>query len=613
MSPRFRCRSLAALLAASLALFELAGAGSARAGCGCEKPPPPPASVRPAVTSPGREITLFHPDLEFGASYRVRFVSGGGAGSANVTAVAVLRRDLADGSVVPQLALPLPQLPLGPARIEVRGTAPEPLLVIDDADFTVAPPPIPILTGVDRYEFRDVRAAVGRDGTVYVALDFTDVQQARVFRAQALGYPLRFDNEDLAFWNVQGFLMQLLGERMPGLYALAGGTGRDSDRLQYSRHEFLTYLLSHEERAPHSVDPADPNWHLDGSRHVDHDHQILAIGGTLASGEQPAPGSTPPFDLVVETSTLFHHGLFADERVEVKGTGAVDSYDSRSTASGASGDVRSNGSAVVEAEATVAGNVSGDTVQVLGTVTGEITQDVEREELLPVAIPGAAVNLGALRIRDTETYVLPAGSYRAVELVVEREGRLVVDNVAGPVTLYVERRVDVSSDYGIATTDPDPERFALYIAGKDKVRVSNEATVNGVIYAPAAEVEIVGSGEFFGAFVGKRVKIDGQARVHYDVALRASHAPSEGSGSKAAIEILRARSRPGKVRIVARSSALGLVPLLVSVEGLPDGQPMRWRRHRDRWTYEARVDGNLAGRTVTVRGVDGSAASAVLR
>ena len=169
MSPRFRCRSLAALLAAWLALFELAGAGSARAGCGCEKPPPPPASVRPAVTSPGREITLFHPDLKFGAAYRVRFVAAGGTGSANVTAVAVLRRDLADGSVVPQLALPLPQLPLGPARIEARGTAPEPLIVIDDADFTAAPPPIPILTGVDRYEFRDVRAAVGRDGTVYVA------------------------------------------------------------------------------------------------------------------------------------------------------------------------------------------------------------------------------------------------------------------------------------------------------------------------------------------------------------------------------------------------------------------------------------------------------------
>ena len=335
-------RRVAVALLPALALLELAGAPAARAGCGCAKPPPPPASVRPNVTSPGREITLFHPELVAGTTYRVRFESGVAADAANASAVAVVRRDLANGELVPQLALPLPQLPLGPARIEVRGAG-EVFLEIDDADFTVAPPPLPILTAVDRYEFENVRAAVGRDGTVYFALDFSDVSQARVFRAQALGYPLRFTNEDLAFWNVQGFLMQLLGARMPGLYALAAGDGRDSDVLQYSRHEFLTYLLAHEERSPHAIDPGDSNWHLDGTPHIDHDHQILAITGTLPSGARPAPGATPAFDLVVETFTLFHHGLFAGDRVEVKGEAEVDSYDSATGEPGTAGDVRSNG------------------------------------------------------------------------------------------------------------------------------------------------------------------------------------------------------------------------------------------------------------------------------
>ena len=249
----------------------------------------------------------------------------------------------------------------------------------------------------------------------------------------------------------------------------------------------------------------------------------------------------------------------------------------------------------------------------LGTVTGTLTEDVAAEVFMPVDVPATAADLGRLEVENDETYVLPPGSYVADELSVESDANLVVDNLAGPVTLYVRGKVEVSTTNGIETTSQDPERFALYIVGKEKVKVSNEATVHAVVYAPGAEVEIAGDGEFFGAFVGRRVKIDGNARVHYDEALRASHAPSEGSGSKAAIEILRARARPGKVRVVARSSALGLVPLLVSIDGLPEGQPTRWRRHRDRWTYEARVAGDLAGHTVTVRGVDGSAASAVLR
>jgi hypothetical protein len=608
--PRF-LRTL--LTAVALALLELASGDAARAGCGCEKPPPPPASVRPSVTSPGREITLFHPALVAGAGYRVRFSSGVGPGGANAAAVAAVRRDLANGALVVQLALPLPELPLGPTRIEVRDAGGASILVIDDEDFTVAPPPIPILTGVDRYEFPGVRAAVGRDGTVYVALDFSDVQQARVFRAQALGYPLRFSNDDLAFWNVQGFLMQLLGSRMPGLFALAGGTGHDSDRLQYSRHEFLTYLLAHDERAPHAIDPSDPNWHLDGTPHIDHDHQILAIAGTLAGGATPAPGATPPFDLVVESFTLFHHGLFAGDRVEVKGDAAVDSYDSASGAPGSAGHVRSNGSVFVDTDATVAGDAAGASVEVLGTVTGEVTEGVAAEIFLPVDLPDTAVELGRLEVENDETYVLGPGSYAADELAVESDANLIVDNLAGPVTLYVRGKVEVSTTNGIETTSQDPERFALYVAGKEKVRVANEATVHAVLYAPGAEVEIKGEGEFFGAFVGHRVKIDGNARVHYDEALRASRAPSAGGGSKAEIEILRARYRGGKVRIVARSSAQGLVPLLVSIDGAASAQPMRWRRHRGRFTYDARVAGNLDGRAVTIRGLDGSTASAVLQ
>src|SRR5262249_22382920 len=143
------------------------------------------------------------------------------------------------------------------------------------------------------------RAAVGRDGVAYVSLDLTGMQMPMVFEAQAKGYPLRFGGDDVVFYNVQGFLMQMIQvgtQPVPGMFAFPADVGSlASAILHYSRHESVTYFLQHADHLPHSVDPKDPNWHLDGSRHVDHDHLILAIMGTL-NGVPPKPGSTPAFD-----------------------------------------------------------------------------------------------------------------------------------------------------------------------------------------------------------------------------------------------------------------------------------------------------------------------------
>lgn len=46
----------------------------------------------------------------------------------------------------------------------------------------------------------------------------------------------------------------------------------------------------------------EPNWHADGTRHVNHDLIVVAIRSKLADGTTPVPGATPPFQLVI-TST----------------------------------------------------------------------------------------------------------------------------------------------------------------------------------------------------------------------------------------------------------------------------------------------------------------------
>ena len=192
------------VLAVLAAITGVLAASPANAGCGCEKPPPPPAAVRPSVAYAGAPVALFSAALQAGRLYTVTFTSGTAMGTASVPALAAMRRDLADAVYKPQLVVPLPLLPLGPTRITVTDSTSRALvLAIDDASFTVAPTPLAVPAAYGKYHWPNFRAAVGRDGVAYVALDVSAVAQPMVFEARAVGYPLRFTGQDVVFTNVQ--------------------------------------------------------------------------------------------------------------------------------------------------------------------------------------------------------------------------------------------------------------------------------------------------------------------------------------------------------------------------------------------------------------------------
>src|SRR5262245_40136808 len=295
-----RLLSTFALAFSVLALFILSPL-AAYAGCGCDKPPPPPAAVRPNVTYAGTPVSFFSPSLQVGQTYTVTFTSMSGQ-SATVPAQAVSKRDLADGVYKPQLTVSLPSLPPGPAGITITQAGQSlAFLSIPDSSFTVAPQPIVVPDQIGSFTYQNYQAAVGRDGRVYLSLDVTGTTMPRTFQAQAQGWPLSFTKESTVFYNTQGFLMQLASAPIPGLFSIASANATvDSDIAQYARHEFNTYFLPHAEHLPHSVDPSDGNWHLDGSRHVDHNHLILTIAGTVNGGVPPA-GATPVFTLQLNT------------------------------------------------------------------------------------------------------------------------------------------------------------------------------------------------------------------------------------------------------------------------------------------------------------------------
>jgi hypothetical protein len=292
-----RWRRSSLLWFVALSAFVLGSPSPSEAGCGCDKAPPAVASIRPAFASPGDEVGLFSSQLKEGVSYRIRF-----DGARDITAVPVKRRDYADGVAKLQLVVRAPSLEPGPTEIKVeRSSGGSTILRIPESEFTMLQPALALPEADVQTVARCYRAAVGKDGTVYFPFNVGAIAKHTVFSGIGKSYPLLFSAQDVVIYNTQGVLMQLLGPEMTNLYAIEDTGSPDSLELLYDRHEFETYRSQHQHDGGYGLDATDPRWHVDGTRHIDHDHLVLAIRGFVENKGTPNEGTTPPFDLDVMT------------------------------------------------------------------------------------------------------------------------------------------------------------------------------------------------------------------------------------------------------------------------------------------------------------------------
>lgn len=211
-----------------------------------------------------------------------------------------MRRDLADGVYKPQIVVEPPSLPPGPTRVRV-GRDGEWALRVPGRDFTMLQRPL-ILPEADAVTIAHCyRAAVGEDGTLYIPVDISAIADRVLFSGIGWGYPLLFDGNDIVIYNTQGILMQLLGPEQANIFAIADPGAPHSFELIYDRHEFETYRAEHAHEGGYGLDPSDPEWHSDGTRHIDHDRLVIAIQGSVESEGAPSPGVTPPFTMDIAT------------------------------------------------------------------------------------------------------------------------------------------------------------------------------------------------------------------------------------------------------------------------------------------------------------------------
>jgi hypothetical protein len=282
----YRWRVLVGLILMSFALCLRA---VAYAGCGCDKPPPKPAAVIPAVAYRGLNVTLYDAAFQPGQVWSVQFTSG--ASSAVVSAKVVNRRNITDPTgqtYTPQLVVPVPGVMPGPTSIQAKWSSL--LVAVPATSFVVTGAPLSLAELSSQSDVASLTMAAGTDGTLYVPVAGLGTVCAPIeVDANLPQYPLRFGAGQVTIVNWQGYVIDTLTSASSNHYRFTPSSDSQSDQLSYFRHSFQQYCKDHLPGGRKQVDPDDPNWHLDGTPHVDYSALFFEISGTVY-GSQPTPG-----------------------------------------------------------------------------------------------------------------------------------------------------------------------------------------------------------------------------------------------------------------------------------------------------------------------------------
>lgn len=239
-------------------------------------------------------------------------------------------------------------------------------------------------------------------------------------------------------------------------------------------------------------------------------------------------------------------GIWGLEEITIPGSVETDSYVS-DDGNYSEGTARDNGDLCSGGDITVSGSayIDGDAMAGIDsqlTVNGgrvEIT-GVEANMILPSDIPDTNIDdvavlndndripdtlLGLdpfssglhLRIGSDDILTLPAGrdNNPAVfyfDSMTFTAGALL--NITGPTVIYLAGDFDFTGQ-GTINTTRDPTELLIISAG-EIVKMTGSVSFYGSILAPNAEIELAGTSEYFGAVIGRTVKITGDFEFHVD-------------------------------------------------------------------------------------------------
>lgn len=273
-----------------------------------------------------------------------------------------------------------------------------------------------------------------------------------------------------------------------------------------------------------------------------------------------ANNTSSTIEVVIERETLLNYGIFGDDEIDMKNSGAAYSYDSRVTPnptpadSTGEADIGSNKLATGHNGTIIDGDVAlGDdglgtegVYTPLGspgpTVTGTAGVDVDRVTPDPLGVIGgdlattfATVSSGSndnvwggitsntINLGNGDTMILygKAGGadYYVTDINLNNGATLNIDATAGPVNIYLTGGLDAKNGSAVNITGAPPD-FTIYSNSTDKIDFKHGSAFKGTVYAPYADIDMKNSSEVYGILWGKTVDIKNSGQFFFDTSLK---------------------------------------------------------------------------------------------
>ncbi len=119
-----------------------------------------------------------------------------------------------------------------------------------------------------------------------------------------------------------------------------------------------------------------------------------------------------------------------------------------------------------------------------------------------------------ISIQASDNLTLAPGTYLLDSMTFSSDASL---TVTGPTTIYMTGDFDATGDGTINSTN-NPADLTIMSTGSI-IKVTGSVAFYGSILAPNADVSIGGTADFYGALIGKTVKMHGDFQFHVDESL----------------------------------------------------------------------------------------------
>lgn len=130
-------------------------------------------------------------------------------------------------------------------------------------------------------------------------------------------------------------------------------------------------------------------------------------------------------------------------------------------------------------------------------------------------------NIGDLIADQGRNLRLDAGTYHFRDMLIRGGSKL---SINGDVIIFIDR--ELRFDNGSITNDDQvPRDFALNV-DRGPVNLQGGNRLNGVIYAPNADIVIANGAELSGSVTGRTLELQGGAQLRYDESLNADAQPT---------------------------------------------------------------------------------------